>query len=134
MAKLTPDDIEVFIKQQLDKVALSHATFTPEAMGLIARSSEGALRSTKNLCVGALLEAVRDRVRTVDLGQVNRVLLQPHWRKRRDMTGERPAGVANRALGLQKPSMTSTLTSHVASTAIDVVCVVGIDQGFPCPC
>jgi MSHA biogenesis protein MshM len=85
MQKLNPDDIESFIKNQLDRVALSHATFTPEAMQLIARSSEGALRATKNLCIGALLEAVRDRTRTVDLKQVNRVLLQPHWRRREDM-------------------------------------------------
>ena len=82
LQKLAPDDIEVFIKDQLDRVALAHSTFTPEAMGLIARSSEGALRSAKNLCMGALLEAVRDRTRVVDLKQVNRVLLQPHWRRR----------------------------------------------------
>jgi type II secretory pathway predicted ATPase ExeA len=85
MPKLAPDDIEAFIKDQLDRVALAHSTFTPEAMALIARSSEGALRSTKNLCIGAMLEAVRDRTRTVDLKQVNRVLLQPHWRRREDM-------------------------------------------------
>ncbi len=71
-------------KGQFDRVALAHSTFTPEAMGLIARSSEGALRGAKNLCIGALLEAVRDRRRTVDLAQVNRVLMQPHWRKRRE--------------------------------------------------
>jgi len=85
MPKLAPDDIEAFIKGQLDRVALAHSTFTPEATALIARSSEGALRSTKNLCIGAMLEAVRDRTRTVDLKQVNRVLLQPHWRRREDM-------------------------------------------------
>ena len=28
-----------------------------------------------------LIEAVRDQTRSVDLRQVNRVLLQPHWRK-----------------------------------------------------
>ncbi len=28
-----------------------------------------------------MLEAVRVRTKTVDLKQVNRVLLQPHWRK-----------------------------------------------------
>lgn len=83
--RLNPDDVESFIKDQLDRAALSHATFTPEALGLIARSSEGALRATKNLCIGSLLEAVRDRTRTVDLPQVNRVLLQPHWRRREDM-------------------------------------------------
>lgn len=83
--KLSQDDMEVFIKAQLDRAALSHATFTPEALGLIARSSEGALRSARNLCIGSLLEAVRDRTRTVDLKQVNRVLLQPHWRRREDI-------------------------------------------------
>ncbi len=85
MQKLNPDDLENFIKDQLDRAGLSHATFTPEAMQLIARSSEGALRATKNLCIGSLLEAVRDRTRTVDLKQVNRVLLQPHWRRRENM-------------------------------------------------
>ncbi len=80
--KLAPDDVERFICRELDAVALPHATFTPEALGLIVRASEGYLRRVKNLCVGSLLETVRDRVRTVDLKQVNRVLLQPHWRER----------------------------------------------------
>lgn len=80
--RLAPDDIERFIRRELDAVALAHATFTPEALGLVVRASEGYLRRVRNLCVGALLEAVRDRVRTVDLKQVNRVLLQPHWRER----------------------------------------------------
>ena len=35
---------------------------------------------SRNLCLSALIEAVRDQVRTVDLKQVNRVLIQPHWR------------------------------------------------------
>ncbi|TAG07870.1 MAG: hypothetical protein EAZ42_12245 [Verrucomicrobia bacterium] len=34
----------------------------------------------RNLCIGALIEAVRDQTKTVDLRQVNAVLLQPHWR------------------------------------------------------
>jgi hypothetical protein len=49
------------------------------------RSSEGVLRRLKNLCLGTLLEAVRDRTKVVDLKQVNRVLLQPHWRKEADL-------------------------------------------------
>ena len=61
---------------------MPHATFTAEALGLIVRSSEGYLRRARNLCLGSLVEAVRDRTRTVDLKQVNRVLLQPHWRER----------------------------------------------------
>jgi hypothetical protein len=48
---------------------------------LIVRSGEGLLRRTKNLCLGTLIEAVRDQTRIADLKQVNRVLVQPHWRK-----------------------------------------------------
>jgi MSHA biogenesis protein MshM len=82
--KLAPDTTTAFILAELDRVALAHATFTDEALRLIVRSSEGVLRAIRNLCVAALLEAVRDRTRTVDLKQVNRVLLQPHWRRQRD--------------------------------------------------
>jgi type II secretory pathway predicted ATPase ExeA len=81
--KLAPDDSEIFIKHELDRVALAHNTFTDDALSLIVRSGEGRLRSLKNLCLGSLLEAVRDRKRTVDLDQVNRVLMQPHWRTER---------------------------------------------------
>jgi hypothetical protein len=38
-----------------------------------------------NLAVAVLLEGVRERVRTVELKQVNPVLLQPHWRKESDL-------------------------------------------------
>ncbi len=79
--KLAPDDMTTFILNQLDQVALAHNAFTEEAIDLIVRSSEGILRRTKNLCLGSLLEAVRDRTKTVDLKQVNRVLIQPHWRQ-----------------------------------------------------
>jgi type II secretory pathway predicted ATPase ExeA len=80
MQKLAPDSVESFIRAELDKVALSHSTFTDDALSLIVRSSEGVLRRTRNLCLSTLLEAVRDRCKTVELKQVNRVLLQPHWR------------------------------------------------------
>ena len=80
--RLASDDMAAFIHRELDAVVLPHATFTPEAFGLIVRASEGYLRRARNLCLGSLLEAVRDRVRTVGLKQVNRVLLQPHWRDR----------------------------------------------------
>ena len=69
--KLAPDVMADFIHAQLDRVALA----------LIVQSSEGILRSARNLCVASLLEAVRDRIKTVDLKRVNRVLLQPHWRR-----------------------------------------------------
>jgi type II secretory pathway predicted ATPase ExeA len=80
LQKLAPDALADFIKSELDKVALAHSTFTDDALGLIVRSAEGGLRRAKNLCLAALLDAVRDRTKTVDLKHVNRVLLQPHWR------------------------------------------------------
>ena len=83
LPRLAPDTIVDFINEQLDRVGLSHSTFTEAAGALIARSSEGVLRSIKNLSVGALIEAVRDQTKTVDIKQVNAVLLQPHWRQRR---------------------------------------------------
>jgi type II secretory pathway predicted ATPase ExeA len=79
--KLAPEDLAKFITDQLDRVALAHSTFTSDALDLIVRSSEGVLRRARNLCLGTLLEAVRDHTKTVDLKQVNRVLLQPHWRR-----------------------------------------------------
>ncbi|HMR10296.1 MAG TPA: hypothetical protein PKA88_31180 [Polyangiaceae bacterium] len=42
-------------------------------------------RRARNLYLSALLEAVRDRTKTVDLKQINRVLLQAHWRKDVDL-------------------------------------------------
>lgn len=85
LKKLAPDSVADFIRAELDKVALSHGTFTDDALGLIVRSSEGGLRKARNLCLGALLEAVRDRTKSVDLKHVNRVLLMPHWRKEADL-------------------------------------------------
>jgi len=78
--QLAPDDLTQYIHSQLDRVGLPHRTFTEEAINLILRSSEGTLRAVKNLCVGSMIEAVRDSTKTVDLKQVNAVLLQPHWR------------------------------------------------------
>jgi MSHA biogenesis protein MshM len=80
MKKLTPADMEHFLLAELDKVGLGHNTFTPEALSLIVRSSDGFLRRSRNLCLSCLLEAVRDAKRTIDLPTVNRVLIQPHWR------------------------------------------------------
>lgn len=86
LPKLAPDDMRDFIHAQLDKVALAHSTFTDDALSLIVRSSEGILRRARNLCISSLLESVRDRTRTVDLKQVNRVLMQPHWRQEHDLS------------------------------------------------
>jgi len=81
LQKLAPDTMESFIKRELDNVGLPHRTFNENALSLIIRACEGVLRHAKNLCLGTLLEAVRDRSRTVELKHVNKVLLQPHWRQ-----------------------------------------------------
>jgi MSHA biogenesis protein MshM len=80
LPRLGPEANQAFILAQLDRAGLGHNTFSPEALALIVRSAEGLLRRTRNLCLSCLIEAVRDQVRTVDLKQVNRVLIQPHWR------------------------------------------------------
>lgn len=85
LPKLNPEDIKAFIFAQLDRIKLGHNAFSEEAIELIVRSSEGILRRTRNLCISAMLEAVRDRKQVIGLDQVNRVLLQPHWRKDHDM-------------------------------------------------
>jgi len=77
---LAPDTLTSYINSQLDLAGLPHHTFTDEALHLVLRVSEGVLRAVRNLCTGSLIEAVRDRSRTVDLKQVNAVLMQPHWR------------------------------------------------------
>ncbi len=81
LQRLAPETVEQFILDQLDRAGLGHNTFSPEALALIVRSGEGLLRRTRNLCLSSLIEAVRDQTRIVDLKQVNRVLIQPHWRK-----------------------------------------------------
>ena len=81
LPRLAPEPIEAFVLGELDRAGLGHNTFTPDALALIVRSGEGLLRRTKNLCVASLIEAVRHQIRPADLKQVNRVLVQPHWRK-----------------------------------------------------
>lgn len=81
---LAPDDMRAFILAQLHAVGMPETTFTDRAMNLIVQSAEGVLRSARNLALGALLEAVRDQKRTVELAQVNAVLMQPHWRRQYD--------------------------------------------------
>jgi len=80
LQRLAPETVQQFLLDQLDRAGLGHNTFSPDALALIVRSAEGLLRRTRNLCLSALIEAVRDQVRAVDLKQVNRVLIQPHWR------------------------------------------------------
>lgn len=81
---LSNEEIVEFIHSQLDLVGLPHTTINEAAINLISRSSEGVLRSIKNLCLGSMIEAVRDHVKTIDTKQVNAVLMQPHWRHNRE--------------------------------------------------
>lgn len=82
---LAPDDIKAFIFGQFDRVKLAHNTFSDDATELVVRSSEGILRRVRNLCLGVLLETVRARKQAAGLDEVNRVLMQPHWRRDRDV-------------------------------------------------
>ena len=77
LQRLSPEVVQQFSLDQLDRAGLGHNTFTPEALALVVRSGEGLLRRTRNLCLSALIEAVRDQTRIVDLKQVNRVPIQP---------------------------------------------------------
>ncbi len=43
------------------------------------------LRKARNLCVGCMIEAVRSASKTIDIDNVNRVLMQPHWQKESDL-------------------------------------------------
>jgi len=83
--RLAPDDMNAYLLAELDKVALAHSVFSEDALALIVRSSGGLLRHARNLALSGLLGAVRDRVKTVSLKQVNRVLLQPHWHHHHDL-------------------------------------------------
>jgi type II secretory pathway predicted ATPase ExeA len=80
LKKLIPDDMAAFILFQLDRAGLGHNIFTEDALALIVRSADGILRRARNLCLSCMLEAVRDRKKSIDIQIVNRVLIQPHWR------------------------------------------------------
>ncbi|MBF0532560.1 MAG: AAA family ATPase [Candidatus Omnitrophica bacterium] len=83
--RLNPDDMKAFILGELDRIKLGHNTFTEDAIDLIVRSSDGVLRKTRNLCLSCMLESVRLRTKIIGLDTVNRVLIQPHWRKEQDL-------------------------------------------------
>jgi type II secretory pathway predicted ATPase ExeA len=84
--RLHADAMRDFILRELDRVGLGHNTFTRPAIDLIVRAADGVLRQARNLCVGCLIEAVRSATKTIDIDNVNRVLVQPHWQKECDLT------------------------------------------------
>lgn len=83
--RLNPDDMRDFILRELDRVGLGHNTFTQPAVDLIVRSADGVLRKARNLSIGCMIEAVRAQNKTIDIDNVNRVLMQPHWQKETDL-------------------------------------------------
>ena len=85
LQRLTPDALAAFLYAQCDAVGLGHNAFSDDAVALIVRSSEGILRRLRNLALSSMLEAVRDRKQVIGIDQVNRVLMQPHWRKDHDI-------------------------------------------------
>ena len=85
LKKLAPDDMEGFITCQLDMAGLPHNTFTENALSLIIRSSDGILRKARNLCLSCMIEGIRSKKKKVGIDNVNRVLIQPHWRVERDV-------------------------------------------------
>jgi MSHA biogenesis protein MshM len=89
--RLNPDQIQAFLWAELDAVGLPHSTFSEEALGLLVRSSDGVLRRARNLTLACFLEAVRDQTKSIELKQVNRVLLQPHWRADSDLLSAYPS-------------------------------------------
>ena len=85
--RLRDDSMREFIHRELDVIGLGHNTFTEAATELIIRSADGVLRKCRNLCLAAMLEAVRSASgTTIDIDLVNGVLLQPHWQKEVDLT------------------------------------------------
>ncbi len=85
--RLHDDVMREFTHRELERLGLAHSTFTSGATELIIRSADGVLRRCRNLCLSAMLEAVRASAgRTIDIDVVNRVLLQPHWQSQVDLT------------------------------------------------
>ena len=77
--KLNPDHSKDFILFELDRSKLPHNTFSEDAIAVIVRAADGVLRNIRNICLAAMIEAVRDHTKTVGKKQVNNVLMQPHW-------------------------------------------------------
>jgi type II secretory pathway predicted ATPase ExeA len=83
--RLNPDCLRDFVLRELDRAGLGHNTFTQPAVDLIVRTADGVLRKARNLCLGCMVEAVRSSNKTIDIDNVNRVLMQPHWQQDVDL-------------------------------------------------
>jgi MSHA biogenesis protein MshM len=85
--RLSAEAMRDFLLRQLDRAGLPHNTFSHAAVELIVRAADGVLRKARNLALGCLIDAVRSANKTIDIDNVNRVLMQPHWQKDADLTG-----------------------------------------------
>ncbi len=82
---LNDDDMERYIIKELESANMGINTFDEAAMALIIRSAEGNLRLCRNLCLGSLIEAVRETKKVVTITHVNQLLVQPHWRSHEEL-------------------------------------------------
>ena len=96
----------------------ARSTFTDDALSLIVRPSEGVLRRARNLCLSALLEAVRDESRATStrpatLGRaVGRNALVPF--------ADVPAGAsARRAVRTARPEQALVQRLHIPRPPLD---------------
>jgi type II secretory pathway predicted ATPase ExeA len=83
-AKLLPleqDDMQKYIFREIGEAELPANIFDENAIGLITRSCEGNLRLCRNLCYASLVECAHLKQKSISIDIVNRVLIQPHWRK-----------------------------------------------------
>jgi MSHA biogenesis protein MshM len=83
--RLSSDALREFILRELDRIGLGHNTVSQPAIDLVVRSADGVLRKARNLVVGCMIDAVRSQERNIDIDNVNRVLMQPHWQKETDL-------------------------------------------------
>ena len=120
LRRINPDDMQAFILAQMDVCGLGHNTFTEGALDLVVRSGEGVLRKVRNLCLSCLLEGLRAQTRTIDIDIVNRVLIQPHWRKDNDLPQYCPAvpGASSHIKWICRPEDRATLGSDLSAVAV----------------
>ena len=77
---LNEDDLKQHIISELESVRLGVNVFDEGAVELIILSSQGNLRLCRNLCYASLAACCLAQKRTVVIGHVNEILIQPHWR------------------------------------------------------
>jgi MSHA biogenesis protein MshM len=82
---LSPEQMKEYIFREIQEAELPANVFDENAIALIIRSVDGNLRLCRNLCYGALVEAVHAKQKIVTIQMVNRVLVQPHWRSHEEL-------------------------------------------------